>query len=66
MVLSEFTYKQASGWRLEELLLNHQNLIVGLNSVGKSRTVSALGQVARFIRGAFDEKGNVITSIKEE
>ena len=51
MVLSEFTYKQASGWRLEELLLNHQNLIVGLNSVGKSRTVSALGQVARFIRG---------------
>ena len=54
MLLSEFTYKQAAGWRLEELSLNHQNLIVGLNSVGKSRTVSALGQVARFIRGEAD------------
>lgn len=54
MLLSEFTYKEASGWRLEELWLNHQNLIVGLNSVGKSRTVSALGQVARFIRGEAD------------
>ncbi len=54
MLLSEFTYKQASGWRLEELSLNHQNLIVGLNSVGKSRTVSALGRVARFIRGEAD------------
>ena len=54
MILSEFTYKQASGWRLEELSLNHQNLIVGLNSVGKSRTVSALGEVARFIRGEAD------------
>ena len=54
MILSEFTYKQVSGWRLEELSLNHQNLIVGLNSVGKSRTVSALGQVARIIRGETD------------
>ena len=54
MILTEFSYKQASGWSLEELSLNHQNLIVGLNSVGKSRTVSALGQVARFIRGEAD------------
>ena len=54
MILTEFSYKQASGWNLKELSLNHQNLIVGLNSVGKSRTVSALGQVARFIRGEAD------------
>ncbi|MCR4915647.1 MAG: ATP-binding protein [Prevotella sp.] len=54
MILSAFTYKQASGWRLDELSLNCQNLIVGMNSVGKSRTVSALGQVARFIRGEAD------------
>ena len=54
MILTEFSYKEASGWSLQELSLNHQNLIVGLNSVGKSRTVSALGQVARFIRGEVD------------
>lgn len=54
MILTEFSYKEASGWSLQELSLNHQNLIVGLNSVGKSRTVSALGQVARFIRGEAD------------
>ena len=54
MILTDFSYKQASGWSLKELSLNHQNLIVGLNSVGKSRTVSAIGQVARFIRGEAD------------
>ena len=54
MILTDFSYKQVSGWSLEELSLNHQNLIVGLNSVGKSRTVSSLGQVARFIRGEAD------------
>lgn len=54
MFLSEFSYKEASGWRVEELSLNHQNLIVGLNSVGKSKTVSAIGHVASFIKGDMD------------
>lgn len=58
MILSKFSYKQASGWRLEELSLNHQNLIVGLNSVGKSRTVSAIGHVASFIKGDMDAAGD--------
>ena len=54
MILSRFSYKNASGWTLEDLSLNHQNLIVGLNSVGKSRTVSAIGHVASFIKGDVD------------
>lgn len=58
MILSKFSYKQASGWRLVELSLNHQNLIVGLNSVGKSRTVSAIGHVASFIKGDMDAAGD--------
>lgn len=58
MILSKFSYKQASGWRLEELSLNHQNLIVGLNSVGKSRTVTAIGHVASFIKGDMDAAGD--------
>lgn len=58
MILSKFSYKQASGWRLEDLSLNHQNLIVGLNSVGKSRTVSAIGHVASFIKGDVDAAGD--------
>lgn len=58
MILSKFSYKQASGWRLEELSLNHQNLIVGLNSVGKSKTVSAIGHVASFIKGDIDAAGD--------
>ena len=63
MILSKFSYKQASGWRIEELSLNHQNLIVGLNSVGKSRTVSAIGYVARFIKGDIDDAGNISCSL---
>ena len=58
MILSHFSYKQASGWRLENLSLSHQNLIVGLNSVGKSRTVSAIGHVASFIKGDVDAAGD--------
>ena len=55
MVLSEFTYRNASGWALEDLLLNRQNLVVGLNAVGKSRTVAAIGRVASYIRGEMDD-----------
>lgn len=58
MILSEFTYREASGWHVEKLKLNHQNLIVGLNSVGKSRTISAIGHVASFIKGDVDAQGS--------
>lgn len=63
MILSEFTYKNASGWTLENLSLNHRNLVVGFNAVGKSRTVSAIGQVARFIRGEMDATGDFSCSL---
>lgn len=63
MILSKFSYKQASGWRVDDLLLNHQNLIVGLNSVGKSRTVSAIGHVASFIKGDMDTTSDFSCSL---
>ena len=39
---------------MDRLSLRSQNLVVGLNAVGKSRTVSAIGRVARFILGEKD------------
>ena len=63
MVLSEFTYREASGWHVERLKLNLQNLIVGLNSVGKSRTISAIGHVASFIKGEVDAQGDFSCSL---
>lgn len=53
MILSDFTYRQA-GWSLDGLSLNRLNLVVGMNAVGKSRTVAAIGRVVRFIRGEKD------------
>ena len=61
MFLSEFTYKQASGWRIERLSLNYQNLVVGMNAVGKSRTIAAIGQVIRFIKGEIDASAEDFT-----
>jgi predicted ATPase len=66
MVLSEFTYREASGWHVERLKLNPQNLIVGLNSVGKSRTISAIGHVASFIKGEVDAQGDFSCSRENE
>lgn len=63
MILSEFSYRNASGWTLENLSLNHQNLVVGMNAVGKSRTVSAIGHVARFIKGDMDAIGDFSCSL---
>lgn len=63
MILSEFTYRESSGWCVEKLRLSHQNLIVGLNSVGKSRTISAIGHVASFIKGDVDAQGDVSCSL---
>ena len=54
MFLSEFTYQQASGWQIEKLSLNRQNLVVGMNAVGKSRTIAAIGHVVRFIKGEIE------------
>lgn len=53
MILSEFTYRQ-SGWGLDGLALNRLNLVVGMNAVGKSRTVAAIGHVVKFIKGEMD------------
>lgn len=50
MILTEFSYRESSGWQLEKLTLHQQNLIVGMNAVGKSRTLEALGNVIRFIK----------------
>ena len=50
--LSDFYYKDSTGWTLTNLSLGTQNLVVGMNAVGKSRTVHAIGNVASFIRGA--------------
>ena len=63
MILSEFSYKNASGWTLEKLSFNHQNLVVGMNAVGKSRTVSAIGHVASFIKGDMDAAGDFSCSM---
>ena len=54
MILSEFTYRDSSGWQLDKLSLNPLNLIVGMNAVGKSRTIEAIGNVIRFIKGETD------------
>lgn len=51
MILSEFKYRESSGWNLESISLNPLNLIVGLNAVGKSRTIMAIGNVVQFIKG---------------
>ena len=50
MILTEFSYKETSGWQLEKLTLHQQNLIVGMNAVGKSRSLEALGNVIRYIK----------------
>lgn len=50
MILTEFSYRESSGWHLEKLMLHQQNLIVGMNAVGKSRSLEALGNVIRFIK----------------
>ena len=63
MILSDFSYKNASGWTLEKLSFNHQNLVVGMNAVGKSRTVSAIGHVASFIKGDMDAAGDFSCSM---
>ncbi|WP_437597755.1 AAA family ATPase [Sorangium sp. So ce590] len=38
-------------WRLERLALQQINLVVGKNACGKSRTLRAIGNLARFVSG---------------
>lgn len=64
MILSEFSYKDATGWQIDCLLLNHQNLVVGMNAVGKSKSVQAIGRAIRFIKGDIDSmQGDFICTL---
>lgn len=50
MILSAFSYKE-SNWELTGLCpLNPENLIVGRNSTGKTRTIHAIQNVASFLQ----------------
>jgi AAA15 family ATPase/GTPase len=50
MHIKSFKYKQHS-WELDSIYFNLLNLIVGKNAVGKSKTLKALLEVAKFIKG---------------
>lgn len=50
MYIKSFEYQDYT-WKLSTIYLNKQNLIVGKNAVGKSKTLKALVDVARFIKG---------------
>lgn len=58
MVLAEFSYVDRLNWQISGLSLNNQNLIVGMNAVGKSRTLAAIGNVVRFIKGDIESGGS--------
>lgn len=51
MILSNFKYKELDGWQLNELSLGELNLVVGLNSTGKTKTINAVSNVIRLIKG---------------
>lgn len=50
MIITSFKY-QVREWSLCGIQLGNLNLIVGKNAVGKSRALSSLVQVARFVKG---------------
>lgn len=50
MYIKSFEYKNLT-WDLDTIYLNRLNLIVGKNAVGKSKTLKALVDVAKFING---------------
>ncbi|MBR2886666.1 MAG: ATP-binding protein [Bacteroidales bacterium] len=58
MILSNFTYKELDGWQLDGLLLNHLNLIVALNATGKTKTINAISNVIRLIKGEQSDVAN--------
>lgn len=51
MYIKSFEYKDSFSWELDTIHFNKVNLIVGKNAVGKSKTLSALVEVAKFIKG---------------
>lgn len=55
MILSDFKYKELNGWQLTGLLLNDLNLVVGYNATGKTKTINALSNVIRFIKGELND-----------
>lgn len=50
MIITSFEYKEI-GWKLNPVYFKELNLIVGRNAVGKSRTMNAMAQVAKFVLG---------------
>lgn len=50
MHIKSFEYKNYT-WKLDTIYLNQLNLIVGKNAVGKTKTLNALIEVAKFIKG---------------
>ena len=57
-MLAEFSYVDCLNWQISGLSLNNQNLIVGMNAVGKSRTLAAIVNVVRFIKGDIESRGS--------
>lgn len=50
MILSSFSYKE-SNWNLKDLSpLNNENLLVGRNSTGKTRTIRAIQNVSSYLQ----------------
>lgn len=50
MILSSFSYKE-SGWELVELApLSSENLLVGKNATGKSRSLRAIHNITTFLQ----------------
>lgn len=50
MIVKSFEYDNYL-WKLDTIYLDKLNLIVGKNAVGKSKTLMAMVEVARFIKG---------------
>ncbi len=50
MIIKSFEFDQYV-WRLNTTFLGNLNLIVGKNAVGKSKTLNAIANVAKFIKG---------------
>lgn len=57
MLVKSFDYNNFM-WKLDTIYLDKLNLIVGKNAVGKSKTLNALVEVARFIKG---ETSSIVT-----
>jgi len=59
MLIKSFEYDSYI-WTLDTIYLNLLNLIVGENAVGKSKSLKALVEVAKFIKGSFSTDLNIV------